>query len=90
MTCIVTIMMLSTAMYIQLFVTQHASMGDVRHLIHAHATTDGKGAYVNDVMLLININSLCTSTISKFLFQQFAIHLVFMGPAQLQMLVHVT
>lgn len=35
----------------QLFVTQHASMGDVQGLIHALVTADGKEAYVKHVML---------------------------------------
>lgn len=41
----------ATILYTQLFVTQHVSMGDVLHLIHAHVTMDGKETYVKDVML---------------------------------------
>ena len=36
--------------YMQLFVTQHVSMGYVLHLIHAHVIMDGKETYVKDVM----------------------------------------
>ncbi len=65
-------------------------MGDVLDPIHAHATMDGKETYVKDVCHLAN--SLCTLTISMIFlhFQQFAIHLVFTGPAQLRMFVLVT